>query len=171
MTWLYASEMMNTVAAVASAMYKPSCVCTPRARNASSGPYAEDERPSAPNPTHARNAASAMCWRVLWLNGSSGAPITSARSFSYVFMATRAAPRRCGRVVRYALEVEAEWPRCRKTKRRMLRRSTKTLPLPQLLGKPTREHLHFLQRLLVALAFRSGDAVPISCERVGFKTG
>ena len=61
MTWLYASEMMNTVAAVAIAMNKPRWVCAPSARNASSGPYAEDDKPSAPKPTQARNAISAMC--------------------------------------------------------------------------------------------------------------
>ncbi len=82
MTWLYASEMMNTVAAVAIAMYSPRCVCAPSALNASSGPYADDESPSAPRPTHAMNAASAMCWRVVWLKGSSGAPITQSRSCS-----------------------------------------------------------------------------------------
>src|SRR5439155_26569388 len=79
--------MMNTVAAVASAMKSPRWVCSPSARNASSGPYADDDNPSAPSPTHARNAAGAMCWRVVWLTGSSGAPMTSRRIFSYVVMA------------------------------------------------------------------------------------
>src|SRR5438445_9959824 len=86
--------MMNTVAAVAIAMNKPRWVCAPSARNASSGPYADEDSPSAPRPTQARNAASAMCWRVLALNGSSGLPMTRCRSFSYVVI--RSHPARPG---------------------------------------------------------------------------
>src|SRR5262249_9499913 len=32
--------------------------------NASSGPYADDDRPSAPSPTHAKNATSETRWKI-----------------------------------------------------------------------------------------------------------
>jgi hypothetical protein len=38
----------------------------------------EDDKPSAPSPIHARNATKTMCWRVWWLNGSSGTPNRAA---------------------------------------------------------------------------------------------
>src|SRR5215468_2709452 len=78
--------MMKTVAAVTIDMYSPRWVCAPSARNASSGPYADEDSPSAPRPTQAKKAASAMCWRVDALRGSSGLPITRSRNFSYVVM-------------------------------------------------------------------------------------
>src|SRR2546425_991319 len=53
--------MMRTVNAVAAARKTARYVCSPRFLNASSGPYAEDERPSAPRPTQARKAMSEMC--------------------------------------------------------------------------------------------------------------
>ena len=64
MTWLYAREMMNTVAAVASARYKPEMRVRAERAERFFRAVAEDDRPSAPSPTQARNAASAMCWRV-----------------------------------------------------------------------------------------------------------
>src|SRR3989442_1198650 len=53
--------MMRTVNAVAAARKTARYVCSPRFLNASSGPYAEDERPSAPRPTQARKAMSERC--------------------------------------------------------------------------------------------------------------
>ena len=55
-------------------------MCAPSARNASSGPYADDESPSAPRPTQARSATSEMLW---WVRGSwtsRGAPNTNVLS-------------------------------------------------------------------------------------------
>jgi hypothetical protein len=52
----YATEMTSTVTAVASASATARYVCAPSARNASSGPYADDDSPSAPRPTQARSA-------------------------------------------------------------------------------------------------------------------
>src|SRR4051794_16658171 len=57
--------MMNTVAPVAIARNTARYVFSPSALNASSGPYADDDRPSAPSPTHARNATSDMWWNTL----------------------------------------------------------------------------------------------------------
>jgi hypothetical protein len=54
--------MTKTVAAIASARKNASPVCSPSWRKASSGPYADELRPSAPRPTHARNAMSEMWW-------------------------------------------------------------------------------------------------------------
>src|SRR5256885_16195446 len=53
--------MMRTVNAVAAARKTARYVCSPRFLNASSGPYAKEERPSAPRPTQARKAISEMC--------------------------------------------------------------------------------------------------------------
>ena len=50
--------MTPTVIAVIATRMIASERWLPSARNASSGPYAEEERPSAPRPTHARNATS-----------------------------------------------------------------------------------------------------------------
>ena len=72
--------MMNTVTAVATARYSPKCWWTPSALNASSGPYADDDRPSAPSPTHARNATSASECRVSLFSGSSARPRTRSRT-------------------------------------------------------------------------------------------
>src|SRR6185437_10520605 len=52
------------------------------------------DRPSAPRPTQAMNAASAMFWRVVWLSGSSGAPMTARRSLAYgIILRDRRSPR------------------------------------------------------------------------------
>src|SRR4029077_13202656 len=56
--------MTSTVNAVASARPTARYVCGPTVRNASSGPYAEDDRPSAPRPTHASNAMSETLWKT-----------------------------------------------------------------------------------------------------------
>src|SRR6266550_641201 len=53
--------MISTVKAVAAARKTARYVCSPRFLNASSGPYADEESPSAPSPTQARNAISEMC--------------------------------------------------------------------------------------------------------------
>src|SRR5215470_4230680 len=58
----YAAAMISTVKAVASARKGASATNGPSALNDSSGPYDEDERPSAPSPTQARNATSDT-WR------------------------------------------------------------------------------------------------------------
>ena len=56
----YAAEMMNTVIAMTAASATARYVCSWRFRNASSGPYADEESPSAPRPTQARNGISEM---------------------------------------------------------------------------------------------------------------
>src|SRR5438132_474358 len=55
--------MMITVSAVSAARKMARYWCSPSALNASSGPYADDDSPSAPRPTHARNAAREMLWK------------------------------------------------------------------------------------------------------------
>ena len=57
-TRLYAIEITITVAAITAANASAKYVCCPSVRNASSGPYAEEESPSAPSPTHASSATS-----------------------------------------------------------------------------------------------------------------
>ena len=59
----YATEMTSTVTAVAAASATARYQCSPSARNASST-VGEDDSPSAPSPTHARNATSEMWWYV-----------------------------------------------------------------------------------------------------------
>src|ERR1051326_2816398 len=59
---LYAYEMMNTVNAVAPASRIARYVCSPSWRYASSGPYAEEDNPSAPRPTQAKNAINDSLW-------------------------------------------------------------------------------------------------------------
>src|SRR3989304_3374669 len=54
--------MTKTVRAVRIASGMAGNVFPRRARNATSGPYADEESPSAPRPTQARNAASEILW-------------------------------------------------------------------------------------------------------------
>ncbi len=62
---------MNVVSAArTSARYS----CPRIARNASSGPYDDDESPSAPRPTQARKATSESLWKTLGSVGSLGLP-------------------------------------------------------------------------------------------------
>ncbi len=49
-------EMTAMVIAVINTRKSARCVCAPSARYASSGPYEDDESPSAPSPIQARNA-------------------------------------------------------------------------------------------------------------------
>ena len=60
--------MMKTVSAVPSASQMASealiSPCSTSALNASGGPYAEDDSPSAPSPTHAKIATREMPWNV-----------------------------------------------------------------------------------------------------------
>lgn len=64
-------------------MYRPRCVCVPSARKVSSGPYEEEDRPSAPSPTQARKATRAIEWRVSLFMGSSGLPRMISRIFLF----------------------------------------------------------------------------------------
>src|SRR5262249_48785075 len=52
---------------------------SPRARNASSGPYADEEIPSDPSPTQARKAATETRWNTPGASGSLGLPTISRR--------------------------------------------------------------------------------------------
>ncbi len=65
MIWLYEAEISMTVPTIATARKSARCGCAPSARNASSGPYDDDDRPSEPSPTHAKNATSASWWWTL----------------------------------------------------------------------------------------------------------
>ena len=56
--------MIRIVTTDASATNRLRCVCRPSARNASSGPYADEDSPSAPSPTHAKNAMSERVWKT-----------------------------------------------------------------------------------------------------------
>src|ERR1700686_1818975 len=55
------------------------CVCGPSALYASSGPYADDERPSAPRPTQARKAMRVVWWKISGSLTSRALPITMRR--------------------------------------------------------------------------------------------
>src|SRR3954471_13170271 len=69
--------MISTVKAVAPARKTARYVCSPRFLNASSGPYAEEESPSAPRLTQARNATSEMCRKRCGSSRSFGPPRSS----------------------------------------------------------------------------------------------
>src|SRR5450755_3472061 len=159
--------MMNTVAAVASAMYSPRWVCAPSALNASSGPYAEEERPSAPRPTHAMNAASAMCCRLFWLNGSRGAPITHSRICSYLITSGTSAVASRMRALAATRDDARRWFGLRRgCCVRAATQHDKTLLWRFLLCKAPREDLHFLHRLLVAFRCSGGNAVAVGIQRL-----
>src|SRR5215471_21563734 len=68
--------MMKTVAAVISVRKTARYACEPTRsdRNASSGPSDEDDRPSAPRPTQARNATSETWWKIRGSSGSRAFP-------------------------------------------------------------------------------------------------
>src|SRR3990172_4418954 len=66
--------MTRTVITVAAATKRARTVCPPRARYASSGPYEEEEIPSAPSPTQAKKAMSETLWKIFGSNRSRGAP-------------------------------------------------------------------------------------------------
>ena len=66
--------MMKTVSTVAAATKSARTVCPPRARNASSGPYEEEEIPSAPSPTQAKKAMRETLWKIFGSKRSRGAP-------------------------------------------------------------------------------------------------
>src|ERR1700686_1378204 len=55
------------------------CVCAPGALYASAGPYADDERPSAPRPTQARKAMRVVWWKISGSLTSRALPITIRR--------------------------------------------------------------------------------------------
>src|SRR5438105_2898625 len=55
------------------------CVCGPSALYASYGPYADDERPSAPRPTQARKAIRVVWWKISGSLTSRALPITIRR--------------------------------------------------------------------------------------------
>src|SRR5512143_2023997 len=74
MRFEYAIEMTAIVTAVIATRTIASERWVPRARNASSGPYAEDESPSAPRPTHARNATRDTRWKMWGSLTSRGLP-------------------------------------------------------------------------------------------------
>src|SRR5512138_2112914 len=57
-------------------------MCSPSVLYASSGPYEDEERPSAPSPTHARNATSETEWKMRLSAMSFGLPTTTVRTFS-----------------------------------------------------------------------------------------
>src|ERR1700674_453744 len=84
--------MMKTVKAIASASPIAKNWYWPSARNDSSGPYADEESPSAPSPTQARNAISEMWWYVFGSKTSRGAPKIFRRRLASVM--SLAAPRR-----------------------------------------------------------------------------
>src|SRR5262245_26387883 len=95
--------MMKIVPAVAAARNTASEVWPPSARNVSSGPYALDESPSAPRPTHASNAMSEILWRTPGSLTSFGCPKTKRRTRSRQDMdirVTHAAARCKARVFR-----------------------------------------------------------------------
>jgi hypothetical protein len=66
--------MMRTVPAIISARKTERYACDPRALNASSGPYAEEDNPSAPRPTQARKAARETAWKIRGSMGSRAFP-------------------------------------------------------------------------------------------------
>src|SRR5512139_163965 len=66
--------MMKTVRTVAAATKSARTVCPPSARYASSGPYDEEEMPSAPSPTHAKKAIRETLWKIFGSRRSRGAP-------------------------------------------------------------------------------------------------
>src|SRR5262245_17368576 len=86
--------MTQTVTAVSSARKIARYACEPRALNASSGPYAEEDRPSAPRPTQARNAARVTVWKIRGSMGSRAFP--TRISLTLVGKAVGAPPARAG---------------------------------------------------------------------------
>src|SRR3989337_2527808 len=70
--------MMKTVTTVAAATKRARTVCPPRARYASSGPYEEEEIPSAPSPTPAKKAIRETLWKSFGSTGAGG-PRTGPR--------------------------------------------------------------------------------------------
>jgi len=66
--------MTKIVSTVPAATNSARTGCTPRVRNASSGPYDEEETPSAPSPTHAKKAIRETCWKIFGSKMSRGAP-------------------------------------------------------------------------------------------------
>src|SRR5205807_430787 len=66
--------MMKTVTATAMARKMASEWWPSRWRKASSGPYAEEDRPSAPRPTQAKKAISEMCRKRFGFRRSRGRP-------------------------------------------------------------------------------------------------
>src|SRR5688572_21316466 len=72
--------MTNTVSAVAAARNTARYHWPCRFLNASGGPYADEERPSAPRPTQARKATSAMRWNRPASPRSRGRPTRARHS-------------------------------------------------------------------------------------------
>src|SRR5438445_4114547 len=72
-------EITAIVMAVIATRMIDKCACAPSALYASSGPYADDERPSAPRPTQARNVTSETRWKTCGSVTSRGGPMTSRR--------------------------------------------------------------------------------------------
>ncbi len=79
--------MMKTVSDVAAASRIASPRCSFSALKASSGPYALDESPSAPSPTHASSATSESWWNACGSLTSFGAPKTARLSPSSMMRA------------------------------------------------------------------------------------
>src|SRR5437868_1178559 len=80
MRFAYAIEMTAMVNAVIVARMMARCACCPSALYASSGPYADDDRPSAPRPTQARKATSEVWWKISGSVTLRALPITIRRS-------------------------------------------------------------------------------------------
>src|SRR3972149_11754997 len=66
--------MTRTVITVAAATKRARTVCPPRARYASSGPYEEEEIPSAPSPPQAKKAMRETLWKIFGSKRSRGGP-------------------------------------------------------------------------------------------------
>src|SRR5262245_746592 len=81
--------MIRTVPIIASARNTARPRCSPSWRKVSSGPYALDERPSAPRPTQARNAISDSLWKACGSSTSLGGPKTRRRTLPHKRIAGR----------------------------------------------------------------------------------
>src|SRR5438874_11584043 len=74
-------EMTAMVIAVMTTRTMERCACAPSALYASSGPYADEERPSAPRPTHARKDTRETWWKIRGSLTSRGGPMIMRRMF------------------------------------------------------------------------------------------
>src|SRR5262252_10392529 len=72
--------MITTVKAVARARKGASATWSPSALNDSSGPYDDDDSPSAPRPTQARNATSDKWWKTPGSSTLRGLPTSHRRT-------------------------------------------------------------------------------------------
>src|SRR5438876_3637827 len=83
MIFEYAAAMTSTVSAVRRARKTARYWWSPRFLNASSGPYALEESPSAPRPTQARNAASERLWKSCGSSRFFGPPRSTRFTFCH----------------------------------------------------------------------------------------